>query len=116
MEPVTLGLGRPCLVGRRLRCRRVGVGLVLRRGVGRLQAATIAALAGSPIAAAGFAQAAAGSKGSNPWEVKHAPMGASPPGQHNAQQAAAAAAANPFAAMMAMGAMKAMRRSRPRWR
>lgn len=73
-------------------------------------AATIAALAGSPIAAAGFAQAAAaaGSKGSNPWEVKHAPMGASPPGQHNAQQAAAAAAANPFAAMMAMGAMGQM--------
>ena len=73
-------------------------------------AATIAALAGSPIAAAGFAQAAAaaGSKGSNPWEVKHAPLGASPPGQHNAQQAAAAAAANPFAAMMAMGAMGQM--------
>mmetsp|Transcript_8600 Transcript_8600/g.39056 ORF Transcript_8600/g.39056 Transcript_8600/m.39056 type:complete len:369 (-) Transcript_8600:482-1588(-) len=77
-------------------------------------AATIAALAGSPIAAVGFAQAAAaatGSKGSNPWEVKHAPMVASPPGQHNAQQAAAAAAAaaaNPFAAMMAMGAMGQM--------
>ena len=87
-------------------------------------AATIAALAGSPIAAAGFAQAAAAAAGSkvggNPWEVKqqHAqaptPMGASQQGAHDSAQhaqaaaAAAAAAANPFAAMMAMGAMGQM--------